>query len=127
MNASPPNGAQIIRATEADLPAISRLAGVIWRACYPGIISHEQIDYMLARMYALDVLRDEIRSQGIRYDQLLVDGKPAGFASYGPTSEPGVMKLHKLYLLAGDARSRVGQPIVAARRTVKSGPGQGAG
>jgi len=28
-----------------------------------------------------------------------VDGKPAGFASYGPTAEMGVMKLHKLYLL----------------------------
>jgi diamine N-acetyltransferase len=54
---------------------------------------------MLARMYALDVLRDEIRSQGIRYDQLLVDDKPAGFASYGPTAEPAVMKFHKLYLL----------------------------
>ncbi len=54
---------------------------------------------MLARMYAPDTLRAEIHSQGIRYDLLLVDGKPAGFASYGPTSEPGVMKLHKLYLL----------------------------
>ena len=99
MNATQPNQTKIIRATEAGLPAISELAGVIWRACYPGIITMEQIDYMLARMYALDVLRDEIRSQGIRYDRLLLDGKLAGFASYGPTSEPGVMKLHKLYLL----------------------------
>ncbi len=89
----------ISTAVEADLSAISKLAGVIWRACYPGIITNEQIDYMLARMYAPDVLRDEIRSQGIRYCQLLVDNKPVGFASYGPTAEPGVMKLHKLYLL----------------------------
>ena len=94
-----PDRKEIIRATEADLPAISKLAGVIWRACYPGIITMEQIDYMLARMYSPDVLRDEIRSQGIRYDLLLVDGRPSGFASYGPTSESGVMKLHKLYLL----------------------------
>ena len=94
-----PDRKEIIRATEADLPAISKLAGVIWRACYPGIITTEQIDYMLARMYSPDVLRDEIRSQGIRYDLLLMDGSPSGFASYGPTSEPGVMKLHKLYLL----------------------------
>src|SRR5208283_4217744 len=93
------NNTQIIRAQEEHLHAISELAGVIWRACYPGIITHAQIDYMLARMYSLDVLRDEIRSQGIRYDLLLVDGKPAGFASYGPTSGPGVIKLHKLYLL----------------------------
>ena len=99
MNATPSNRLEIVPATEADLPAISELAGVIWRACYPGIITTEQIDYMLARMYALDVMRDEIRSQKIRYDQLLVDDKAAGFASYGPTAEPGVMKLHKLYLL----------------------------
>ncbi len=99
MNGPGPDRTKIIRATEEHLPAISKLAGVIWRACYPSIISHAQIDYMLARMYALDTLREEIRSQGIRYDLLLVDGKPAGFASYGPTSEPGVMKLHKLYLL----------------------------
>jgi ribosomal protein S18 acetylase RimI-like enzyme len=90
---------QILPATETDLPAIAQLAGVIWRACYPAIITHAQIDYMLARMYALDVMRDEIRSQGIHYDRLLMEGKLAGFASYGPTAEPGVVKLHKLYLL----------------------------
>jgi GNAT superfamily N-acetyltransferase len=90
---------KIISAAETNLPAIAELAGVIWRACYPGIISHAQIDYMLTQMYALDTLREEMRSQRIRYNLLLVDGEPAGFASYGPTAEPGVMKLHKLYLL----------------------------
>ncbi len=99
MNANEPDGNGIVRATEADLPAISKLAGVIWRACYPGMITHAQIDYMLARMYAPEVLRDEIHSQEIRYDCLLVDGKLAGFASCGPASERGVVKLHKLYLL----------------------------
>jgi GNAT superfamily N-acetyltransferase len=90
---------RIIPATEEHLPVISELAGVIWRACYPGIITHAQIDYMLARMYSLAVLRDEIRSQGIHYNCLLMDGKLVGFAAYGPTAEPGVVKLHKLYLL----------------------------
>ena len=99
MNGPGPDRTKIIRATEEHLPAISELAGVIWRACYPAIISPAQIDYMLARMYASGVLRQEIQSEGICYDLLLVDGKPAGFASYGPTSESGVMKLHKLYLL----------------------------
>jgi ribosomal protein S18 acetylase RimI-like enzyme len=54
---------------------------------------------MLARMYAPDLMRAEIRSQGIHYHVIFVDGKMAGFASHGPTSEPGVAKLHKLYLL----------------------------
>jgi len=99
-NVISPNQTRIIRAREEHLPDIAELAGVIWRACYPGIITHEQIDYMLARMYALEVMRDEIRSQGIRYDLLFVDGQPAGFAAYGPTPERGAIKLHKLYLLA---------------------------
>lgn len=89
----------IVPATEADLPALAELAGVIWRACYPGIISREQIDFMLARMYSLETLRDEILSRDIRFYRLLADGRFGGFASIGPTATPGVMKLHKLYLL----------------------------
>ncbi|HTX20874.1 MAG TPA: GNAT family N-acetyltransferase [Candidatus Aquilonibacter sp.] len=89
---------EIIRVTEADLPAISLLADVIWRACYPGIITSEQIDYMLARMYALDTMRDEILSQGIRYDRLLASSELAGFAAHGPTEQEMVFKLHKIYL-----------------------------
>ncbi len=44
LNATRPNRNEIVRATEADLPAIAKLAGVIWRACYPGIITSEQND-----------------------------------------------------------------------------------
>ena len=100
MNVTLPTQTKIIRATEAGLPAISELAGVIWRACYPAIISHRQIDYMLARMYSLDVLREEIEAKGIRFVRLLVKERFVGFAAYGPTGEPGVMKLHKCYLLS---------------------------
>lgn len=89
---------QILPATEDDLPAIAALAGVIWRAVYPGIIARAQIEFMLARMYSPDTLRDEIRSQGIHFYQLLVDGRGAGFASIGPADVPDVWKLHKLYL-----------------------------
>ena len=101
MNATQPDRKRIVRATEAGLPAISKLAGVIWRACYPGIISSAQIDYMLEWMYALDTLREEIQSQGICYDRLLDGNDLAGFASYGPTEQPAVFKLHKIYLHPG--------------------------
>jgi GNAT superfamily N-acetyltransferase len=125
VNTTSQNNTQIVSATEADLPAISELAGVIWRACYPAIITHEQIDYMLARMYSLDALRDEIRSQGIRYDRLLVDGKPAGFASYGPTSETGVVKLHKLYLLPEMQGRGLGSRLLQhVEREVRVGAGR---
>ncbi len=80
------------------MPAIAALAGVIWRAHYPGIISTAQIDYMLARMYSLDVLRNEILSHGICYERLLVGEEFAGFAAQGPTGQPKLFKLHKIYL-----------------------------
>jgi GNAT superfamily N-acetyltransferase len=88
----------IVCATESDLPALAELAGMIWRACYPGIISPEQIEYMLARMYAPETLRNEIRSQGIRFYRLLLGERFTGFASLGPADTTNVMKLHKLYL-----------------------------
>ena len=91
--------ARIVPAVEADLSALAELAGVIWRACYPGIISQEQIEFMLARMYDRETLRDEMLSQGIRFHRLLWDDRFAGFGSIGPTASAGVMKLHKLYLL----------------------------
>jgi len=92
-----PSSVTILPATAEDLPAIEQLAGVIWRAVYPGIISIEQIDYMLARMYSPDVLRRELHS-GIRFVRLLVGDELAGFASFGPVNEGKTMKLHKLYL-----------------------------
>jgi len=96
---------QVVGATEEDLTAISHLAASIWRAYYPAIISMEQIDYMLARMYSTDVLREELCLRGIRYDRLLASGEFAGFASYGVLGDSnargqdfGTVKLHKLYL-----------------------------
>ena len=91
-------GARVLPATETDLPAIARLAGVIWRAHYPGIISTAQIDYMLAKMYSLETMREEICRRAIRYERLLVGEEMAGFAAHGPTETPEVFKLHKIYL-----------------------------
>ena len=90
---------QILTATEQHLPALVELAGVIWRQHYPGIISPAQIEYMLGRMYSIETLRKEIQAKGIRFERLLVDDKFVGFASYGPATDPGVMQLHKCYLL----------------------------
>lgn len=95
----PRDDARILPVTEAHLPALAELAGVIWRQHYPGIISPAQIDYMLSKMYSLETLRSELHEQGIQFVRLLVDGRFVGFASYGPQPEPGVMKLHKCYLL----------------------------
>ena len=95
----PPSQAEILPVGEEHLPALAELAGVIWRQHYPGIISHEQIDYMLGKMYSLETLRADLRSQRIHFYRLIVDGRMAGFAAIGPLDVPGDWKIHKLYLL----------------------------
>lgn len=91
--------AQIKPATVEHLSAIRDLAAVIWRAHYPGIISPEQIDYMLERMYAIETLRDELENHAMRFERMLLENALIGFAAYGPTEEKNAWKLHKLYLL----------------------------
>jgi len=82
-----------------ELPEIQRLAGVIWRGHYPGIITNAQIEYMLERGYSLPALQRLADTPGYRFDLLKVDGTPVGFASYFPAAEPATMKLDRIYLL----------------------------
>jgi ribosomal protein S18 acetylase RimI-like enzyme len=95
----PPDAVRILPAVEEHLPALAELAGIIWRQHYPGIISLEQIEYMLARMYSLETLREEMRAGEIRFVRLLASDQFVGFAAFGPAGESGVMKLYKCYLL----------------------------
>ena len=98
-------------ATAAHLAEISALAAVIWRAHYPGIITPAQIDYMLARMYDVAVLRRELDS-GVAWFRALVDGELRGFASVGSTGIPTEFKLHKLYVHPGWQRRGLGSALL---------------
>lgn len=88
---------------------IARVAGLVWRAHYPGIITMEQIEYMLGKMYDLDVLRREM-TEGITYVRLLQDNLMCGFASYGPCT--GEMKLYKLYVHPEHQRCGLGTALL---------------
>ena len=89
------------------LAEIAALAALVWRAHYPGIISPAQIEYMLARMYDVGVMRDELAA-GLGYDRLLLEGELRGFASYGPMPVAGELKLHKLYVHPNFQRQGLG-------------------
>jgi diamine N-acetyltransferase len=106
-------GPRIEPARPEHLAEISALAAVIWRAHYPGIITPEQIEYMLARMYAVDVLRRELE-QGIAWFRALVDDELRGFASVGPAENAGEFKLHKLYVHPDSQRLGLGTALLQA-------------
>ena len=82
-----------------ELPEIGRLAGVIWRSHYPGIIAAAQIEYMLERGYSLPALERLADRPGYRFELLRVDGTPVGFVGYFPAAEPATMKLDRIYVL----------------------------
>ena len=98
-------------AAPEHLAEISALAAVIWRAHYPGIITPAQIDYMLARMYDVDVLRRELAG-GLAWFRALVDGELRGFASVGPAEIATEFKLHKLYVHPGWQRHGLGSALL---------------
>ncbi len=89
----------IVAAVAADLPAVQRLADVIWRRHYPGIISEAQIDYMLARGYAVDALERYLTGEGAGLLLATDGGVAVGFAAYMPAAEAATMRLDKLYVL----------------------------
>ena len=88
----------ITRLNESDIDLLIPLAYRIWHAHYPGIITPEQIDYMLDRGYTRQVILDEISNQGVIWLTIKTGGTMIGFAALGPYA-PDTMKLHKLYLL----------------------------
>lgn len=114
----------IVPAVAADLPVVQRLAHEIWHRHYPGIITTEQIDYMLARGYALPALAKFLGASGAGLLLATADGTAVGFAAYLPAAEPATTKLDKLYVLpqyhgAGLGR-RLIDAVAAAARLEKS-------
>ena len=103
----------LARARRDELPAVQRLAGVIWRAHYPGIITHDQIDYMLERGYALPVLEGFLEGEDRGLELATVDGELAGFAAWYVPDDQSQAKLDKLYVLQSRQRLGVGGRLIA--------------
>jgi ribosomal protein S18 acetylase RimI-like enzyme len=108
------------RADVKDIPLLRRLADEIWHAHYPGIISIEQIDYMLGRMYAPETIEREM-GEGTVWELILLNDQAVGYLSYGPAGP--VLKLHKLYVHTGHHGQGLGRAALARVRTAAQAAG----
>jgi GNAT superfamily N-acetyltransferase len=88
----------IKQATPTDAPAIQQLAEQTWWPAYSPILQPEQISYMLAELYSIETLTNQI-AQNLQTFLLVMEGEqPVAFAAYSPRHDnPDVYKLHKLY------------------------------
>ena len=102
-----------IRPAETDdINTIGFLAQQIWPVAYDGIVPPDQLQYMLNLFYSPASLRNQMVQE--RHQFLLVEqGEEAiGFASWGAMQEPGVFKLHKLYVLPGQQGKGLGRSML---------------
>ncbi len=98
---SPPDPhIQLLPLTEADFAPLAALAQEIWHQHYVGIVSAEQLDYMLAGRYTPARLRLYLPGQDSWLRVLKVGGEFVGYCSYALTDMPREMKLEQLYLRA---------------------------
>jgi len=102
----------IVPAREDELPKVARLAAIVWRRHYPGIITEAQIDYMLARGYALPVLKRYLGETGSGLTLAKHDDVAVGFAAHLLAEDPQTMKLDKLYVLQEYQGQRAGRRLI---------------
>ncbi len=114
---SDPDRIRIVAATEGELAAVAELARVIWRRHYPGIISADQIEYMLERGYSRAALLRFVTEQGAGLVLARLDERIAGFAAWYRADDPDEIKLDKLYVHQDFHRQGVGQRLIDATAT----------
>jgi diamine N-acetyltransferase len=93
---------RLLAAGMEQIVVIRELAFRIWKEYYPAILHHDQIDYMLARMYdkgviAAEMTRGVVWKISIRNSEAVSEA--VGFMAYEREPRDRRVKLHKLYLL----------------------------
>ena len=89
---------KFVPAERHDLPVITQLAPEIWKYAYDGILSENQIAYMLDMMYAPEKLQADF-DNGVKFRLIGSDGRYIGFFAFFECEEDrSVLKLDKLYL-----------------------------
>jgi diamine N-acetyltransferase len=111
---SDPDRIRIVGASDADLAAVAELARIIWRRHYPGIITPEQIEYMLERGYSRAALLRFITEEGAGLALAHADDRFAGFAAYCRGDDVDELKLDKLYVHQDFHRRGVGHRLIEA-------------
>lgn len=88
---------EIIEAGEKDRAVIEDLAQRSWRAGYAGVLSSDQIAFMLDKMYSAEGLLEAMHD-GCMFFLALEDGKPVGFIGL-KRKLPAILRIEKIYLL----------------------------
>ena len=101
---------RIRKATVDDIPLIRELCFKVWPQTYASIVSQEQIDYMLDKMYSSPSLQKQMDT-GSEFILVYDENEPVGFASYFEKA-PSVFKLDKIYVLLSQQGKGTGKFVI---------------
>jgi N-acetylglutamate synthase-like GNAT family acetyltransferase len=104
----------IREAKKADIPAIYDLAVKTWKITYPSIISNEQIDYMIEKMYSKEKLNEVIEKEKFNFLLFEIENQLVGFCSIEHNyNNEAITRIHKLYVDPEVQGKKIGQQLLA--------------
>ena len=98
-------------ATPSDIPLLQELAQAIWPRAFLTIITREQLDLMVSKMYDPATIRSEMQN-GVVWKVVEDKGLPIGYLSYSMVG-PSECKLHKIYVLHEHHGRGIGRKCLA--------------
>ncbi|HEY1870169.1 MAG TPA: GNAT family N-acetyltransferase [Chitinophagaceae bacterium] len=100
----------IRKASVEDIALIRELCLKVWPQTYAPILSQDQIDYMLGKMYSIGSLQKQMQN-GSQFIFVYEDEEAVGFAAYFEKS-PSVFKLDKIYVLPSQQGKGTGRFVI---------------
>ena len=83
--------------TDHKLRRTAEMAMDIWHECFEGVISDEQIDYMVENFQSFAAIKKQVGSENYEYYNFVLDGTRIGYFAVAPQSD-NTMMLSKLYM-----------------------------
>ncbi|MCP9237475.1 GNAT family N-acetyltransferase [Lewinella sp. JB7] len=117
---------RIVPATAADYSSIEQIARRTWPETFGGILSTEQIEYMLQMMYRPEAIAEQVARGHVFHllldalgretsdygPQSLLRYRPVGYVSHELDHLPNTTKIHKIYLLPGTQGRGFGRALI---------------
>jgi len=97
-----------------SIPIIQQIAKITWAIAYKEIITNEQLEYMLDKMYSAESLQNQIQVQEHQFILAHFENKPVGFASFNVKQSipEKIVKLNKIYVGPSQHGKGIGKSLL---------------
>ncbi len=99
---------------EREYLLVADLAHEIWREHYAGIVSADQIEYMLGKFQSPSAIKAAVAGEGYEYYLIRKAFVPIGYAGVRPHHPQGKLFLSKFYILKEYRGQGYARDVVAA-------------